>query len=40
MKRYAQATLDESEGNKAEAARRLQIGRNRLTRILTDEDDK
>ncbi|MDB4993921.1 MAG: acetoacetate metabolism regulatory protein AtoC, partial [Myxococcaceae bacterium] len=33
-RRYMEATVTASEGNKAEAARRLQIGRNTITRIL------
>jgi DNA-binding NtrC family response regulator len=33
-RRYMEATLDRCEGNKAEAARRLGIGRNTVTRIL------
>jgi len=37
-KRYLVATLDACEGNKAEAARRLGIGRNTIGRVLKDED--
>jgi Nif-specific regulatory protein len=33
-RRYVSATLDACDGNKAEAARRLEIGRNTIARIL------
>jgi Nif-specific regulatory protein len=32
--RYAEATIDACEGNKTEAARKLAIGRNTLTRLI------
>jgi Nif-specific regulatory protein len=39
IKRYVTATLDACDGNKAEAARRLAIGRNTIARILKGERD-
>jgi Nif-specific regulatory protein len=36
-RRYLQATLDACDGNKAEAARRLAIGRNTIGRVLKGE---
>jgi Nif-specific regulatory protein len=36
-RRYVAATVDACDGNKAEAARRLDIGRNTIGRILKDE---
>lgn len=36
-KRYVQATLDACDGNKAEAARRLEIGRNTIGRMFNRE---
>jgi DNA-binding NtrC family response regulator len=32
--RYAEATVEACEGNKTEAAKKLGIGRNTLTRLL------
>ncbi len=37
IKRYVAATVDASEGNKAEAARRLEIGRNTIGRYLRED---
>ena len=36
-RRYVAATVDACDGNKAEAARRLEIGRNTIGRVLKDE---
>ena len=36
-RRYVQATLDACDGNKAEAARRLEIGRNTIGRMFNRE---
>ena len=38
-RRYLQATLDACDGNKAETARRLAIGRNTIGRVLKGERD-
>jgi Nif-specific regulatory protein len=38
-KRYVSATLDACEGNKAEAARRLEIGRNTIGRMFQRDSD-
>ena len=38
-KRYVSATLDACEGNKAEAARRLEIGRNTIGRMFNRDSD-
>jgi Nif-specific regulatory protein len=37
-RRYVAATVDACDGNKAEAARRLEVGRNTIGRILKGED--
>jgi len=36
-RRYVSATVDACDGNKAEAARRLEVGRNTIGRVLKDE---
>jgi DNA-binding NtrC family response regulator len=38
-RRYVQATLDACDGNKAEAARRLEIGRNTIGRMFSRDSD-
>jgi Nif-specific regulatory protein len=38
-KRYVAATLDACDGNKAEAARRLEIGRNTIGRMFQRDSD-
>jgi Nif-specific regulatory protein len=36
-RRYVAATVDACDGNKAEAARRLDIGRNTIGRVLKED---
>ena len=38
-KRYVAATLEACDGNKAEAARRLEIGRNTIGRMFSRDSD-
>jgi DNA-binding NtrC family response regulator len=38
MKRYARESVERHEGNRSAAARELEIGRNRLARLLSDGD--
>jgi Nif-specific regulatory protein len=38
-RRYVSATLEACDGNKAEAARRLEIGRNTIGRMFSRESD-